>query len=158
MRSQFQTKIIRLIGQAQREVAVAAVNNAPIDPDKPLEMILREEKKTRKPDQNQAMWAGPLRNIAEQAWIDGRQHRIETWHEYFKREYLPEDDDPEIDTLVRDGYRKWDIDPAGDRVLIGSTTQLLVKGMARYMTQIEAYGASLGVVFHASPSEFERQR
>ena len=150
-RPDFKTRHIRLTGETVRAVAMAAISNAPIDPDKPLELILREEKKTRKPDQNQAMWAGPLRDIADQAWVEGRQYSIEVWHEFFKREYLPEDDDPELERLVRDGYRKWDIDPAGERVLIGSTTQLLVRGMALYMEQIHAYGAGLGVVFHAAP-------
>ncbi len=146
-RPKFLTRTIRLVGQAQRDIAIAAVSNAPIDPDKPLELILREEKKTRKPDQNSAMWSGPLFDIAKQAWVQGRRYPAETWHEYMKREYLPEIDDADIDSLVREGYRKWDIDPSGKRVLIGSTTQLTVKGMAIYMEQICAYGAGLGVQF-----------
>ena len=152
MRAAFKTRQIRLVSEAVRAIALAAVSNAPIDAEKPLELILREEKKTRKPDQNQAMWAGPLRDIAEQAWAGGRQYSIEVWHEYFKREYLPEDDTPDLHELVKDGYRKWDIDPSGERVLVGSTTQLLVRGMALYMQQVEAYGAGLGVVFHAAPN------
>lgn len=156
-RPAFKTRTIRLTYQLQREVALAAVNNAPLDPEKPLELILREEKKTRKPDQNSAMWSGPLFDIAEQAWVDSRRFSAETWHEYFKRAYLPENDDPDIELLAKDGYRKWDIDPAGERVLIGSTTQLTVRGMAVYMTQVEAHGASLGVVFHAPPVRYERE-
>jgi hypothetical protein len=148
IRPAFKTRHIRLTGDTVRAVAMAAISNAPIDPGKPLEMILREEKKTRKPDQNAAMWSGPLADIAGQAWTRGRQFSAEVWHEYFKREYLPEDTDPEIDVLAKDGYRKWDIDPVGERVLIGSTTQLTVRGMALYMTQIEACGAELGVQFH----------
>jgi hypothetical protein len=149
MRPTFGTRTIRLVGIAQRDTAVAALTHAPIDPERPLEVIVREEKKTRKPDQNAAMWSGPLRDIAEQAWVEGRQYSAETWHEHFKREYLPEHDDPEIAELAKDGYRKWDHTPTGERVLVGSTTQLTVKGMARYMRQIEAEGALLGVMFHA---------
>ena len=149
----FQTRTIRLIGQAQVDVALAALRHAPVDPVNPLELILREEKKTRKLDQNALMWVGPLRDIAEQAWIEGRQYADLVWHEYFKRQYLPEDDDPELDLLAKDGYRKWATDPSGDRVLIGSTTQLTIKGMARYLTQIEAYGADMGVTLHASPNQ-----
>jgi len=150
-RSKFATRTIRLVGAQQQQVAMAALSNVPIDPLKPIELVLREEKKTRKPDQNQAMWAGLLRDIAEQAWIDGRQYRAEVWHEYFKEKYLPEDDDPELSELARDGYRKWDIDPDGKRRLVGSTTQLTVRGMAQYMTMVEAHGAGLGVEFHVAP-------
>lgn len=147
-RPQFLTRTIRLVGRAQLDTVMALVPNLPIDPEKPLELVVREEKKTRKLDQNAAMWVGPLKDIADQAWVDGRQFRIETWHEFYKREYLPEDNDSELDLLVKDGYRKWDIDPHGDRVLVGSTTQLTVRGFALYLQQVEAYGASLGVVFH----------
>jgi hypothetical protein len=151
MRPKFITRTIRLIGTVQRDTAIALLSNAPLDGESPLEVIVREEKKTRKPDQNAAMWSGPLRDIAEQAWVDGRQYSAPVWHEWAKREYLPEDDDPELPELTKDGYRKWDVTPKGDRVLIGSTTQLTVKGMAQYMRQVEAYGASLGVQFHAAP-------
>ena len=151
-RPEFKTRTLRLVNPAVRATALAAISNAPIDPERPIEVMLREEKKTRGMDANAAMWAGPLRDIAEQAWVDGRQFTAEVWHEFFKREYLPEDDDAELESLCRDGYRKWAIDPSGARVLVGSTTQLLVKGMARYMTQVEAYGAGLGVQFHISPN------
>ena len=65
------------------------IRNAPVDPERPNEVVLREEKKTRKQDQNSLMWAGPLRDIAEQAWVSGRQFGPEVWHEFYKREYLP---------------------------------------------------------------------
>ena len=151
MRTKFKTRTIRLVGNVQRETALAAVAHAPIDPEHPLELILREEKKGRTPDQNAAMWSGPLKDIAEQAWVEGRQYLDVTWHEYFKRKYLPEDDDPELSELTKDSYQKWDYAPDGERELIGSTTKLTVKGFARYLTQIEAEGASKGVVFHAAP-------
>ena len=112
-----------------------------------LEVVFREHKDARSLDQNAAMWAGPLRDIAEQAWVNRQQFSAEAWHEHFKREFLPEDDDPEIDELVKDGYRKWTILPTGDRVLTGSTTQLTRKGMARYLQQIEVFGAQMGVLF-----------
>lgn len=135
--------------ESVRESALAAIRNAPLDADKPLEFLLREEVKARKPDQNALMWAGPLRDIAEQGYVEGRTFSADVWHEHFKREFLPEEYDPE---LCKEGYRKWDYTPKGERVLVGSTTQLTVRGMAMYITQVEAYGASeLGVRFHASP-------
>lgn len=149
MRQKFNTRTIRLAGIVQLDTALAMLQNAPLDAEKPLELILREEKKVRGLDANAAYWAGPLRDIAEQAWIAGRQYSDTVLHEHFKREYLPEDDDPELAELAKDGYRKWDYAPDGERVLVGSTTQLTPKGFGRFMTQVEAFGANLGVQFHS---------
>jgi len=148
-RAVYPTRKVRLVAEGQRENAIAALRNAPIDPDKPLEFLLREEVKARKPDQNALMWSGPLSDIAEQGYVDGRTFSAEVWHEHFKREYLPEDFDP---ALCKDGYRKWDYTPKGERVLVGSTTQLTVRGFALYLKQVEAYAQTeLGVQFHANP-------
>ena len=147
-RPPFEKRRILLRSQDQVERAIALLRNVPLDPEKPLELIVREEVKTRKPDQNARMWAGPLKDISEQAWLEGRQFSAEVWHEFAKRNFLPDEFDPD---LCLDGYRKWDIDPAGERILVGSTTQLTVKGMARYMEQLYAMGASLGVEFHEPP-------
>ena len=148
-RAPYVTRKFRLLAEAQRESAIAAIRNAPLDPDKPLECLLREEVKERKPDQNALMWAGPMVDIAEQGYVDGRTFTAEVWHEHFKREYLPEEYDP---TLCKEGYRKWDYTPKGERVLVGSTTDLTVRGFALYLQQIEAYArVELGVQFHASP-------
>jgi hypothetical protein len=147
-RDKYPTRTIRLVGTYQKETAITIIRNLPIDADNPLEIVIREEVKARKPDQNSAMWSGPLRDIAEQAYVDGKTFKADTWHEYFKAEYLPEEYDPE---LCKEGYRKWDYTPKGERVLVGSTTQLTVKGFAQYLEQVIAYGAGLGVQFHAPP-------
>lgn len=144
MREKYAQRKFIIRSQSQIDLAKNAISSAPIDPDKPLEVIIREEKKQRKPDQNALMWAGQLRDIAEQAYISGRLYTAEIWHEYFKKEFLPEEFDSE---LTKDGYRKWDTSPVGDRVLVGSTKDLTIKGFAIYLTQIEAFGANLGVMF-----------
>lgn len=145
-RETYQTRTILLVGEVQKSTARAVIDNAPTDPENPLELVLRERVKPRKQDQNALMWAGTLNDIAEQAWVNGRRFSAEVWHEYFKREYLPEECE---EGIAREGYRKWDYTPDGERVLVGSTTQLTVKGFALYLQQVEAYGASLGVMFHA---------
>lgn len=148
-RTPYPARKMLLRDESVRESAIAALRNAPLDASKPLEFLLRDEVKARKPDQNALMWVGPLADIAQQGYVDGRTFSADVWHEHFKREFLPEEYDPE---LCKDGYRKWDYTPNGERVLVGSTTQLTVKGMAQYITQVEAYGASeLGVRFHANP-------
>lgn len=46
-------------------------------------------------------------------------------------------------------YKKWDYMPNGERVLVGSTTDLSKYGFGQYLEQIYANGASLGVMFSA---------
>lgn len=144
-RPKFITRKVMLRTAAERERAIAVVQNAPLDADKPLEFLVREEEKARKPDQNALMWAGPLKDIETQAWVNGRQFSDVVWHEHFKKLYLPEEFDAE---LCKEGYRKWDYTPAGDKVLVGSTTQLTVRGFAQYLEQVYADGAGMGVEFH----------
>jgi hypothetical protein len=150
-RQPFPTRRILLRTEQQREIALKALATAPLDQGKPLEFVLREEQKQRKPDANSRMWAGPLRDIAEQAYVNGRTFAADVWHEHFKREFLPEEFD---ETLCKDGYRKWDYTPAGERVLVGSTTELTPRGFALYLKQVEAYAQTeLGVQLHAAPRD-----
>lgn len=141
----FQTRTLRLINDHVRALATAAVQNAPNG----IEVILREPKKVRGPSQNSLMWASALKDIAEQAWFDGRQFSEEVLHEHMKREFLPEADDPELERLVKDvdKWHKWQYLPSGDRILTGSTTQLTPYGFGQYLEQVYAFGASLGVLF-----------
>lgn len=137
-------KSFLLYGESQLAAIQALLPNLPLDADEPLEVVVRERVKPRKKSQNDLMWAGPLRDIAEQAWVRGQRFTAEVWHEQFKRDFLPEEYDPE---LCKEGYVKWQITPRGDRALVGSTKDLTVKGMAQYLTQVEAAGAELGVEF-----------
>lgn len=152
-RTKFEQRKFRLVGELQLRTVMALLPNLPLDAAKPLEIVIREEVKARKLDQNALMWAGPLKDIAEQAWVEGRQFSDLVWHEHFKKLYLPEQFDAE---LCKEGYRKWDFTPAGDKVLVGSTTDLTVKGFAEYLEQVYADGANMGVEFHANPNEMRR--
>lgn len=145
----FKPIVIKLVGRQQVDRLKQIAENLPVGQE--LECVFRKEQKVRGMDANARMWVGPLKDIAEQAWVNGRQFSAEVWHEHFKRQYLPEDNDPEIHLLAKEGYRKWDFDPAGNRVLIGSTTQLLKRGFALYLQQMEADGAQMGVMFHEAP-------
>lgn len=148
-RAKFEQRKFRLVSSKVMEGALALIRNLPIDTDLPLEIVVREEVKGRKPDQNALMWAGPLREIAAQVWVEGRQYSPEVWHEQFKASFLPDEFDQE---LCKEGYVKWDFLPNGDRVMIGSSVQLTVKGFAQYLEQIHAFGAEWGVKFH-TPGE-----
>lgn len=149
-RQKFPTRTIFLRSGQQIDAVLALLPHLPLDSDHPIEAVFREPVKARKPDQNALMWVGPLADIAEQGYVQGRAYSAPVWHEYFKAQYLPEEFDPE---LCKEGYRKYDYTPAGDRVLIGSTTELTVKGFAQYLEQVIAFGANIGVQFHANPRE-----
>lgn len=149
-RSKFPTRTILLRTEQQREQALALLRNVPLDDKKPLELVVSEYKPPRKPDQNALYHAGPLKDCAEQIWIEGRQYSAETLHEYFKRQFLPEEYNEEE---CLKGYCKYAFDPMGERVMVGSTTQLTVRGFSTFLEQVFAFGASLGVNFHASPNE-----
>ena len=144
MRTDYLTKVIRLVGNLQADTAISAIQNAPIDIDRPLEVIIREEQKGRSLSANALMWAGPLNNIATQAWVHGRQYSALIWHEFFKEKFLPDFPDPK---QVKEGYIKYEETPDGRRVLTGSTNKLTKHGFSLYMEQIYAYGAELGVRF-----------
>jgi hypothetical protein len=145
MRNIYQTRTIRLVSPIQQETAINALKNAPLDQEHPIEVVIREERKTRSIDANARMWAGPLRDISEQAWVHGKQYTPLVWHEYFKEQFLPEYFDEQ---LTKEGYQKYDETPNGKKILIGSTSKLTKKGFSEYLMQIEAYGAELGVMFH----------
>jgi len=127
-------------------LAIAAATCAPSG----IEMVLREPVKARKLDQNALYWAGPLKDIAEQAWLDGHKYADIVWHEHFKREFLPDEDEINIAELVKnpEKYSKWGAMPNGVGFCMASTTDLTVKGFSQYLEQVHAFGASLGVLFH----------
>lgn len=150
MRQPIKPRPFLLRDERVRETLIAAINNLPLDGTKPLEVVIREQVKGRKPDQNALYWSGPLADIAEQAFIEGKQHSAETWHHYFRRELLPDEFNTEE---CKENYVKWVIDPGGERIMVGSTTQLTVKGFSNYLEAVFAFGASLGVLFTASPNE-----
>jgi len=156
-RDPYPQKKVRLVGEIQRENAIKVLQNAPLDTEKPLEFILREEVKPRKMSQNDLMWACQLKCISEQAYVQGRTYSDVIWHEMFKEKFLPDEtlfQTPEQRAeMVKEKYRKYDTRPDGKRVLAGSTTELTVKGFAIYLQQVEAFGANLGVIYSANPNE-----
>ena len=144
MRTDYLPKVIRLVGKLQADTAISAIQNAPIDIERPLEVIIREEQKGRSLSANALMWAGPLNDIATQAWVHGRQYSALIWHEYFKEKFLPDFCDL---AQVKEGYKKYEETPDGKRILIGSTQKLTKHGFNLYIESIYAYGADLGVRF-----------
>ena len=139
---------IILANDILRAKALQVIRNLPVDGT--LELVIRLRKKARTSAQNRLFWGARLKEISEQAWLGGRQYSADTWHEYLKREYLPEGNEEDFGRMVKASYQKWDELPGGERVLVGSTTQLTTFGMTIYMTQVESFAAQeLGVRFSA---------
>lgn len=104
------------------------------DRGQPLRIILTSEERKRNAEQNRFYWGVVLRDIAEQAWVNGRQFDKDTWHEYFARQFgVCEDVElPNGEIISR---RK-------------STTQMSVGEFSAYTAQVQAYAANkLGVSF-----------
>lgn len=112
--------------------------NAPTFADKgePLRVIVTAEERQRNAQQNRFYFGAVLKQISEQAWVDGKQFNKDTWHEYFARAYgvLEEMTLPDGEIINR---RK-------------STTLMTVGEFTEYLNQIQAYAAgTLGVEFDA---------
>lgn len=155
-RQQFKERKLHLVSQVQCDTLLALIPTLPLDSAKPLEVVIRERQRVRKLDQNALYHAGPLKDIEENAWIDGKQFSAASYHEFFKRSFLPEDNVAEADPAngyVKDGYRKYEQTLDGGQHLVGSTTQLTVRGFSDFLEQVYAFGASLGVQFSVNPKD-----
>lgn len=132
---------MRLTNADVQQRAIAMLRNVPIDPSKPLQLLVREEPKKRSNPQNALYWS-ILGDIAEQAWLEGRQYSTDIWHEFCRRNVMEE----QIETA--DGVRrsKWIDMPDGTGTVI-STTALSQKSFGDYITAVEAFGANLGVFY-----------
>jgi hypothetical protein len=110
--------------------------NAPIFADKgePLRLIVTAEERQRNQQQNRFYFGAVLKQVSEQAWVDGKQYDKDTWHEYFARKYgiLDELTLPDGEIITR---RK-------------STTQMSVGEFSEYLDAVQSYaGGTLGVTF-----------
>ena len=155
-RQAFKERKLYLVSQVQRDTLLALIPTLPLDSAKPLEVVIREKQRVRKLDQNALYHAGPLKDIADHGWIEGQQFSAASYHEFFKRNFLPEDTAPEADPIngyVKDGYRKYEQTLDGGQHLVGSTTQLTVRGFSDFLEQVFAFGSSLGVQFSANPKD-----
>lgn len=105
--------------------------NAPVmaDEGRPLAVHVSEYKSKRNGQQNRLYWA-LLRDISEQAWIDGKQFSSEAWHSYFAGRFVG-----------------WQDAPGGIKTPL-TTTNLNVTEFSEYVEKIRAYAATeLGIEF-----------
>jgi len=94
--------------------------------------ILIIKRRTRTDKQNRRYWGnGVLKQIAEQAVVNGKLYPAEVWHEQFKRQFI--------------GV----IELPNGQVIGASSTKLTTAEFCNFSDQVEAFAASeLGVVFY----------
>jgi len=102
----------------------------------PLRVIVTEEEMDRLDEQIAYYFGVCIKQISEQAWVDGRQYSKECWHDYFAKLFLPAKE------LVL---------PDGEIVIKrGSIARgkISLKKMTAFITEVEAYATTeLGVEF-----------
>lgn len=107
-----------------------------MDSGTPLRLIVTTSSARRNAEQNKRYWGFVLKTIAEQAFVSGKLHAADVWHEYFARKFGVCDEVvlPDGEIITR---RK-------------STTEMTVGEFTEYMTRVEAHATQeLGVRFEA---------
>lgn len=121
------TIILRGDLQAQSLWALLKSNwRAFADAGKPLAVSITEAKSKRSTAQNARYWA-LVTEIADQAWVDGKQFSKEAWHELLARRF---------------GVCKEITLPDGEIVLVReSTGDMDVATFTAFMTRVEVFAA-----------------
>jgi len=158
-RQEYPTRKIFISSAHHKGIASTVLMNLPVDVNKPLLITISEAPKPRNLSQNALLWAGALKDISEQVYVNGHTFSAEVWHEYLKEKFLPDETSMSEENqhkYLKQDYKKYVDLPDGRRRLVGSTTELTVKGFALYMQEIEAWGATEhGVMYHANPNQYE---
>lgn len=84
--------ILRSPGVWSAAVAFIKANAAACaEKGEPLRLIITAEERRRNVEQNKKLHA-MLKEIAENAWWDGKQYPMEFWKEYYRRRFLLKDE------------------------------------------------------------------
>jgi hypothetical protein len=104
-----------------------------------LAVSIAPKEDDRSIQQNRFYWGACLKDISEQAKINGQRYTADAWHELFKRQFLPR----VVKKSAVAGRKRKVV-----TVSIGSTTGLSVRKMSLYLEKVQAFAASeLGVQF-----------
>lgn len=100
----------------------------------PIRLIVTSEERRRTKEQNAYYFGVVLRDIAEQAWVNGEQFGAAAWHEHFAEQFAP-----------REELRL----PSGRLVTHRkSTKDFTVAEFGEYLTKVQASaGNDFGVTF-----------
>lgn len=96
----------------------------------PLVIQVVPFKSKRTVQQNKFYWGFLLHQISENAWVDGRRFSADTWHEQFKKWFLPRIEMPDLS-----------MEPI-------STSELTMEEFSQYLDKIQRYAMqNLGIEF-----------
>lgn len=98
------------------------------DDGHPLRVILTSSDRKRSSEQNAYYWSFLLQQIADQAWVEGRQYSKDVWHEYLADQFGEHIEIPMPDGTIK-RRRK-------------STTEMKVAEFSEYLQKVEAYAAT----------------
>lgn len=134
-------ELVSTTKEAAHDAATAIYRRAQqvIADGKPARMLVEPAEDDRSLRQNNFYWGIVLKQISEQAAIEGQRWAAEAWHELMKRQFL--------------GYEIKKVTVAGRRRKLvtrqlRSTTKLKVRSMSKYLEQVMAFAATdLGVQF-----------
>lgn len=138
-----QTSLVRYCGT--REAAHLAARDGYMQAQlliadgKRVKVTFEEAEDDRSVQQNRFYWGPCLKEISEQAFMNGSKWSPDAWHEAFKRVFL--------------GYEVIKVKVAGRTRAtayrrLRSTTELSVRAMSNYLDEIQAHAATeLGVRF-----------
>lgn len=114
----------------------------------PLRVMVSKKLALRSLDKNALMWV-LLEQVAQQVCVRGRWFDAETWHEWFKRECLPDE--------CAKGVAKWSHHADGSRSLQMGTADLDCDEFDAYLLAFQAYAATeYGVEFRDRETANER--
>lgn len=112
---------------------------------RPVQIVAREDEDDRTVRANRYYWGVVLKEISEQACIEGQRWAADAWHELFKRQFLGF----EIKKTRVAGKRR----PVVVRRL-KSTTGLSIKKFTKYLEKVQAFAVTdLGVRFSTDWTE-----
>ena len=100
----------------------------------PLEVTVAPHRPRRSDEANRFMWAAVLAPICEQVELNGQAFTSETWHEWAKREFLPE--------VTASGKHKWQAMPSGEMRLAIGTSDLNAVEFRDYLERLQAHAAT----------------
>ncbi|CAJ0710663.1 recombination protein NinB [Ralstonia thomasii] len=100
----------------------------------PLRIIVTAEERRRTSEANKFYWGVVLRDISEQAWVQGRQFDTSTWHAYFAELY-----GEKVEITLPDGRI---------HVTRRSTSDMSVGDFSEYLAKVQAHAANeFGVTY-----------
>lgn len=136
--------VLKLTTETDRTAALAFLAKLSLRARPGYELELRQSGRKRSPEQNRRYWR-ILTTIAENLWVGRERYLKESWHEFFKGEFI--------------GWEELALPGGGATHTAISSTKLNVGQFGDYMTAIEAFAVAAGVEFdHEDAAAFEQYR